>query len=167
MAQSLWTTDIGKKFKRFEIAMLKEYQSYSKVELIEKIEKLNRGFQKLCDTAEAEGFQTPERKVYPWDRQDITWIKINSLDGKVIGLTEGPTTEVDGKPVFNHIWFRSWFECLPEHMDKPFALEDLIHTAEQIFAEQTNRVMLTTYERFGASPVEEQEIINDMTGGAF
>jgi hypothetical protein len=121
MTQSIWQTELGKKFKRVEADLEQNWRNLSKNDLEKAIKNLEKGFEQLNFLAISANFPQIQRKKYDFDY--IQWQqkgeqtkkgdqKIVFLDvrGEKIGLCEGESFFSEEIPIFNHLDFLETFE---------------------------------------------------------
>ena len=121
MAQSIWQTELGKKFKRVEADLEQNWRNLSKNELEKAKKNLEKGFEQLNFLAISANFPQIQKKEYDFNNkqwqqkgeqtkkgeQEIVFLEVR---GEKIGLCEGESFFSDEIPVFNHLDFLETLE---------------------------------------------------------
>ena len=122
--QSIWQSELGKKFKRVEADLEKNWRDFSPEMLQNKVQNLEKGWKMLENLAISGNFSPIFRKKYPWEGKKGEQIGGNektdmqknaenvvflSILGQKIGIFEGKSHFFDGIPVFNYNEFLETF----------------------------------------------------------
>jgi len=121
MAQSIWQTELGKKFKRVEANLEQNWQKMTENELKRAVKNLEKGFEQLNFLAISANFPQIQKKEYDFnnkqwqqkgEQRETGEHKIVFLEvrGEKIGLTEGESFFKNDIPIFNHLSFLDSFD---------------------------------------------------------
>lgn len=133
--QSIWQSELGKKFKRVEADLEKNWRDLSPEMLQKKVENLKKGQKMLENLAISGNFSPILPKKYPWegkiahfsegkslknDSKTVKNVVFLEILGKKVGIFEGKSHFSDEKiPIFNHIDFLDTF-CDVENPKQTF-----------------------------------------------
>jgi len=133
--QSIWQTELGKKFKRAESDLERNWRDFSPEILEKKVKNLEKGLKMLENLVISGNFPPIFRKKYPWDAKNASNLFENQTKnsgktaenvvfleilGKKVGIFEGKSHFSSEKiPIFNHVDFFSTF-CEAENPKQTF-----------------------------------------------